>query len=971
MENISFDKMPQHFELMKSLIKDQTIQRIYSKFEFLYYPFSNIYSNENNDTLCQKIDSFQEFLLHYLLNYKFITCCYKNKEKARMDSKSEPQLKDFIICVENKCMIIADIDKKIIDLIIDNLHCYQIKLLNIDSDSKETKEEIKNFSKHFSVEIHNNEFLKLTFKTIACFMIRRFYCPTDYFNDHSFFMFPECNKIKKDYEIIKDSIEQYFHSENELLSSFYYWIHSPRDYINFYSRSIKQEYPENKYVSTPFGDIPVEGFELVPKEESEEIIRDVDHMIRTLTDPLYLNANSDEYEDSNDEIESQNENQKNSESNYEITPFGNIVFDDENDDFDDDDQSSTSDEDNYQRKKNFESSSSSDDSENYDNSCVHQDFFENDFIILRRLYQNDEAIFYMVFHIKSFYIFVMKKIFHVNEMDNQINHEIFFCENYSHRCFTQFYGFLKENDKIVGFIYEFMSNDSLNSFVNSHEDEIDEIYILMTINRIVQGIEYLHSNSLIYRDLKPKNILIDHDFIPYISDFETIRHPFDDTPNVDFTGNIGTFYYSSPEQDKNINISYPTDIYSFGLTVYFLYEKKDMRSLINSNLEKRQNDEILLINNCSETMQKLYKKCVKYNQFERPKINEIKEIIIGIINSTNIILDYITNEDIDFNKSNLVKFISERLFLQLDEVPQLHDTHEMLKKIRYIVIGRIIEDDLLFYSSLGNYYYDIELYEEARKCFEKKANLMNPVDLYKLGRIYYEGLNVQQDFTKAKQYFIISAERGNANSLLILGLFYMNGISVDQDYNKAREYFEKAVEKEKGDAYLFLGDLYLYGYGVPCDYRRAKRYYEVYLNKQNFYGNYKIGKLYENGLGVKKNYLKAKEYYERAYNSDAFISLGHFYKNGYGVKKNYKKVRMYYEKASNMNNSYAFNCLGELYEKGLGVTRNYLTAHYYYKLAAKLNNPEALFYLGYYYSTDNVDISKAIEYYMKCHEKQI
>ena len=35
--------------------------------------------------------------------------------------------------------------------------------------------------------------------------------------------------------------------------------------------------------------------------------------------------------------------------------------------------------------------------------------------------------------------------------------------NCSFRCFTRFYGFVKEGKNITGFIYEFMSNGSLGS----------------------------------------------------------------------------------------------------------------------------------------------------------------------------------------------------------------------------------------------------------------------------------------------------------------------------------------------------------------------------------------------------------------------------------------------------------------------------------------------------------------------------
>ena len=99
---------------------------------------------------------------------------------------------------------------------------------------------------------------------------------------------------------------------------------------------------------------------------------------------------------------------------------------------------------------------------------------------------------------------------------------------------------------------------------------------------------YKNSNNLIHRDIKPTNIFIDHNYLPYISDFETIReHGTDES----MTDDIGSILFSSPEQDKSKNVSFQTDIYSFGLLIYYLYEKKDFiinafdKSLNQTNIE--------------------------------------------------------------------------------------------------------------------------------------------------------------------------------------------------------------------------------------------------------------------------------------------------------------------------------------------------------------------------------------------------
>ena len=55
-----------------------------------------------------------------------------------------------------------------------------------------------------------------------------------------------------------------------------------------------------------------------------------------------------------------------------------------------------------------------------------------------------------------------------------------------------------------------MCNGSLKSIFQN-----DDFFKLLVINRIFIGIDYIHSNKLIHRDIKHSSILFDHDYLPY------------------------------------------------------------------------------------------------------------------------------------------------------------------------------------------------------------------------------------------------------------------------------------------------------------------------------------------------------------------------------------------------------------------------------------------------------------------------
>ena len=57
-----------------------------------------------------------------------------------------------------------------------------------------------------------------------------------------------------------------------------------------------------------------------------------------------------------------------------------------------------------------------------------------------------------------------------------------------------------------------------------------------------------------------------------------------------------------------------------------------------------------------------------------------------------------------------------------------------------------------------------------------------------------------QDFLKAVEWFQKAAEQGHAKAQFTLGLMYFAGLVVKQDYSKAKEYFGLACDNKYQDA---------------------------------------------------------------------------------------------------------------------------------------------------------------------------
>jgi len=95
------------------------------------------------------------------------------------------------------------------------------------------------------------------------------------------------------------------------------------------------------------------------------------------------------------------------------------------------------------------------------------------------------------------------------------------------------------------------------------------------IEGILQGLSYLHENSIIHRDIKPSNILIyksGDEIIPKISDFGISKIKSKDDSSILVTDIVGAIPYMAPEQlSKNEKSDYNVDLWAFGILLYHLF----------------------------------------------------------------------------------------------------------------------------------------------------------------------------------------------------------------------------------------------------------------------------------------------------------------------------------------------------------------------------------------------------------------
>ncbi|XP_031382563.1 probable serine/threonine-protein kinase PBL17 isoform X2 [Punica granatum] len=147
--------------------------------------------------------------------------------------------------------------------------------------------------------------------------------------------------------------------------------------------------------------------------------------------------------------------------------------------------------------------------------------------------------------------------------------EIIYLGQLSHPNLVKLIGYCCEDEHRI-LVYEYMAGGSLE------KNLFRRVGCTLTWPRrmkialgVAQGLAFLHGaeRSIIYRDFKPSNILLDADYNPKLSDFGLAKDgPVGDQTHVS-TRVMGTYGYAAPEYIMTGHLTARSDVYGFGVVL--------------------------------------------------------------------------------------------------------------------------------------------------------------------------------------------------------------------------------------------------------------------------------------------------------------------------------------------------------------------------------------------------------------------
>lgn len=424
---------------------------------------------------------------------------------------------------------------------------------------------------------------------------------------------------------------------------------------------------------------------------------------------------------------------------------------------------------------------------------------------------------------------------------------------------------------------ELANRGNLEEYVKQNNLSIQEIKSIFL--RIAEGLKFIHDSNIIHRDIKPNNVLITQDEVK-IADFGVSKLL---SPDQLAHTAIGTNGYMSPQACIGEAYTVRNDIFSLGVTLYFMFYKATPWLFANNAstnnfivyekllLKKEKMNEIFEYKPevfITESAKDLIKNMIMYSENDRYDINDVlkhsflKNYIYESITLPKITFfcgaknlkieatdtklnELIKKEKINFKTKEITEKIYEeigfiRFLINLGNdalsllkgshpslITKIHNLTVILIKFCCLKSGSWVsylkskKKSLFFLTEEWDHFYN------NKEIFEKCLNLMK--ELHSKNNDYLKNLEKLLKKKKVSKEYIKLLEDKEVD---LIGFFRLLEKCIIEFFN----FFNQNLEEQSDEIFMFLYDLLILLTHTKYDKCKSKKNFinfEKYLEDKH------------------------------------------------------------------------------------------------------------------------------------------
>ncbi|URE33360.1 kinase family [Musa troglodytarum] len=212
---------------------------------------------------------------------------------------------------------------------------------------------------------------------------------------------------------------------------------------------------------------------------------------------------------------------------------------------------------------------------------------------------------------------------HLNEpLLLEFHQEVSILKKIQHENVVRFIGACTKPSQFC-IVTEYMHGGNLYDYLHKHHNILELSMLLRFVIDVCKGMDYLHQNDIIHRDLKTANLLMDSNLVVKVADFGVARIL---NQGGIMTAETGTYRWMAPEVINHQPYDQKADVFSFAIVLWELTTSKipyESMSPLQAALGVRQGLRPVLPEKTHPTLLDLMQRCWEANPAERPTFSEI------------------------------------------------------------------------------------------------------------------------------------------------------------------------------------------------------------------------------------------------------------------------------------------------------------------------------------------------------------